>query len=627
MLLKQLVDYADRLELELERKNADRDEGERETLVPSGYQTQAIKGFIKLDLQGNFLEFYPTDGGLGKKDKGKLFAVPHVMRTAVKPKLLVDDARYVLKIGKDAADKKVEEKHAVFIKMLWQCYEKTQVVELKVIAEYLTGAQFADFIPWENFDATLNYSFEVAGVRPFEIPRVQSFWTQLVMGGEAESSSEKTGKTVFGYSLISGTYGQVMEREPVKIKNLPNAQTTGTNIISANNPAFTSYGFEFSQIAPVLVPEAEKYANALNGLLSSRAHSVRLGGMAYVFWTKEGDTPPINAALSDPAEEFADIFAQDIFAQDVPIHFKSRPEEIREAIKSIWTGQKKLDLRETDFYAVGLSANIARVVVRHHIISTVSEVLGKLGYFFASQKMVSPKADEHSKPHGVYALASSLYRDFRKESANHDLDALLAYALEGSQILPHHFLQRLSARNRAEKRVTYPRAVLTKMVLISRKELDMGQLEELQMDYPNIGYQLGRLLAALDNIQSAVMSANTTLVDRFYGSMSTTPKAVWGRLIQGTQHHLAKLRKEKPGVYVLKQKMLEEINSRILPQDIPNVLSLEGQALFSLGYYHQRAAIGKEIQDAREAKALRADAVKQIPLENNSDNPQENQND
>ena len=38
------------------------------------------------------------------------------------------------------------------------------------------------------------------------------------------------------------------------------------------------------------------------------------------------------------------------------------------------------------------------------------------------------------------------------------------------------------------------------------------------------------------------------------------------------------------------------------------MLSLEGQALFSLGYYHQRAAISKEIQDARDAKALRTEA-------------------
>jgi CRISPR-associated protein Csd1 len=612
MLLKQLVDYAERLEQE----NSAREE--QDTVVPSGHQMQPIKGFIKLDLEGNFLEFYPTDGGKGKKDKGKEFPAPHIARAAgIKAKLLADNAEYAYGFAKKENDPKTQDRHTAFIQAIQDCYDATQNSLVKTVLTYLSQPERPD--QWEGFDPNLNYSFEVDNQFPFEHKDVQVYWSQKAMGG---TPTETDSTLLMPKSLISGLAGPIMEREPVKMKGIPDGQTAGMNFISANAPAFISYGMEASQIAPVLISESEKYANGLNRLLSGEKTHLRLGSVVYAFWTKQGEMFPLRDAFSDPVEAgLIDLF--DEANQPTELVFANRAEQVRESLKSIWTGQKKLDPRPTAFYAVGLSASGSRIVVRHHIVTTVEEVLGKLGNFFAAQKMIASRADEPDRPHGVYALASSLYRDFRKESSTFDLDALLAYALEGNQILPHHFLQRLSARNRAEKRVTYPRAVLTKMVLISRKELSMGQLEELQMDYPHIGYQLGRLLAALDNIQESVMKANTTLVDRFYGSMSTTPKAVWGRLIQGTQHHLAKLRKDKPGVYYIKQKMLEEINSRILPQDIPNVLSLEGQALFSLGYYHQRAAIAQEIQDAREAKALRADAGKQAPLENQ----QENEND
>jgi hypothetical protein len=50
MLLGRLVAYAERLE----RENASREE--QDAVVPSGYQMQAVKGFIKLDKEGNLLE-------------------------------------------------------------------------------------------------------------------------------------------------------------------------------------------------------------------------------------------------------------------------------------------------------------------------------------------------------------------------------------------------------------------------------------------------------------------------------------------------------------------------------------------------------------------------------------------
>lgn len=592
MLLSQLVAYAERLE----REGATSEHAH--AVVPSGYQLQPIKGFVRLDRAGALLEFYPTAGGSGRKDPGKRFVAPHVMRASgIKAKLLADNAEYSLGIPKKEDDPKAADRHAAFIEAVRDCFEETGNPYVGAVLGYLKDPDREPVEVWPQFDAALNYSFEVEGVRPFEQPDVQRYWAAKVISGP----SPKGGNGFVAESLISGELGPVMQREPVKIKGIPNGQTAGMNLISANAGAFVSYGLEASQIAPVRVDEAEKYANALNRLLADEHTHLRLGGVVYAFWTKEGDTPPIREALSEPsASGLVDIFAA------TELQFASRPEQVREMLRSIWIGQKQLDLRATDFYAVGLSASGSRIAVRHHIVSTVDQVLDTLAYFYSAQKLAA-LGETEAKPQGIFALAASLYRDFRKDSSPHDVAALLAFALD-TRLLPHHFLQRLTARNRAERRVTYPRAVLTKMTLISRGAIEMGSLEELDTSYPAVAYQLGRLLAVLDDIQGSVMKANATLVDRFYGSMSTTPKAVWGRLVQGSQPHLAKLRKERPGAYIAKQGLLEEVNSRIRPDEIPAVLSLEEQALFSLGYYHQRASISREIRAAKVAKEVKSRA-------------------
>jgi hypothetical protein len=53
------------------------------------------------------------------------------------------------------------------------------------------------------------------------------------------------------------------------------------------------------------------------------------------------------------------------------------------------------------------------------------------------------------------------------------------------------------------------------------------------------------------------------------------------------QPHLSKLERDRPGTARALQTQMEEILSGI--PAIPRTLSLEDQAYFSLGYYHQRA--------------------------------------
>jgi CRISPR-associated protein Csd1 len=108
------------------------------------------------------------------------------------------------------------------------------------------------------------------------------------------------------------------------------------------------------------------------------------------------------------------------------------------------------------------------------------------------------------------------------------------------------------------------------------------------------------LLALLEEIQwQAIHGINTTLVDRFFGAASTAPASVFGNLLSDTQAHLGKLRKTHGGAYFALQQRLEEVLAP-LPA-FPKTLTLQDQALFSLGYYHQRAADRAAIAERKAA--------------------------
>ncbi len=272
------------------------------------------------------------------------------------------------------------------------------------------------------------------------------------------------------------------------------------------------------------------------------------------------------------------------------------PEQVRQTIGSVFSGRAFTTLPEDDFYAVSLSASGSRVVVRDHITTTVGEMRRNLERYFTSQDLIG------CEPYGLYALAGSLYRDVSKELVGSVPTAITAFALKQTP-LPWAFLAQLVRRNGAEQRVTAPRAVLTRMVLISNRRLGMDELKRLEPGTEAPGYHLGRLMALLEDLQYAALSkVNTNVTDRFYSSLSSTPVMPYRALMNGAQAHLSKLRKDyvRKGIQVSYERRLTEISSHL--QGIPATLDLENQALFSLGYYHQKAERFEAIDQAREAK-------------------------
>jgi CRISPR-associated protein Csd1 len=107
-----------------------------------------------------------------------------------------------------------------------------------------------------------------------------------------------------------------------------------------------------------------------------------------------------------------------------------------------------------------------------------------------------------------------------------------------------------------------------------------------------VGYRLGRLFAAMERIQEDALGGklNSTIRDRFYGAASSTPAAVFFTLFRLNKNHMTNLRKEKPWLFVKRDKLLGEIMNEGMDGELgfPSILDLQDQGRFAIGYYHQR---------------------------------------
>jgi CRISPR-associated protein Csd1 len=566
---------------------------EQMTLPPAMYAELKIRYLVDLNLDGTIKgQFIPLGGDTKANKRGNPYTVPFVGRTVgIKPKLLADSAEYVLGTPRpDSKPDRVAECHRQFKELIAQCLEVTQDPKLEAIQIFLNNWQpinLAQYLPnrinIDKFDPSDNITFQVDGEIIADSrssnTKIEQFWAKLTSGGEDESKDNQSMMTC----LITGEEATVAQRMPLLIKGLIGGQPSGTALVSANSDPFTSYGLKNSLTSPISRDAAEKFAKALNYLLADKQHRLYIGSTVYVFWTKEKtDFNPIS---------FFD---------------KPDPDEVLKLLSSPSSASQMYGVKSQDFYALSLTASMARSVVRDWLETTIPNVEDNLRNWFVNQKLVNYEG-ETGKPLGVYALAASVYRDAAKEMQPIVSTALIRHALHGSR-LADDLLVKLVRRNRAEQDITYPRAVFIKLILISQGKIAMSELESLNLNpklegQEKAAYHCGRLLAELEAVQrSALGNINASLVDRYYGAASSTPAKAFSPLLRGVQSHLGKLRKNAPGINKLREEQLEEIMSHFNEGKLPNTLTVGSQAIFALGYYHQRAANRAAINAAKANK-------------------------
>jgi CRISPR-associated protein Csd1 len=549
VLLEKLCEYAERLDL-----------------PPAMYIKTPIRWLIDLDREGNLLGFVATEGRGGKRDRGKEFLAPHIGRSSgVRAKLLADTGEYVLGIAREKSDPaRVARCHQSFVELVKTCAESTNEPSVKAIRNFLELLNIQALPRPEAFDPSHNLTFRVEGMMPIDLPLVRSFWATTATDQEEDASGRPS---ILMQCLICGEMRPPMKRLPFKIKRIPGGQTSGMTIISANVPAFESYGLEASLIAPTCSECGERFSKAANDLIENERTHITMGPLVYLCWTRE---------------EYGFSFASLLSAPE--------PEEVKALLRSAFSGREAAtDIDKTPFYATAFSASGGRVAVRDWLDTTVGEAKRHLARYFALQRIVERNGTE-GRPLRLYDLAAATVRDLNKELPPNVPRALLHVALKGGS-LPTWLLFQAVKRSRSEQRITRPRAALIKMVLLSQQDHIALEdtMEKLDSTNRDPAYLCGRLFALLEAVQrAAIPGSNTTITDRFFGTASSAPASVFGRLLRGAQAHLNKLRKERPGTYEALQRRLEDVQVGLTT--FPRTLTLEEQGLFSLGYYHQRAA-------------------------------------
>jgi len=112
---------------------------------------------------------------------------------------------------------------------------------------------------------------------------------------------------------------------------------------------------------------------------------------------------------------------------------------------------------------------------------------------------------------------------------------------------------------------------------------------ELDASNRDPAYLCGRLFAELEAVQRAVLGdVGANIVDRYYGTASSAPAPVFGRLLGGAQPHLGKLRRDRRGAYHALEGRLQGVVEHL--RQFPATFTLEEQGLFALWYYHKRAS-------------------------------------
>ncbi|EGT79805.1 CRISPR-associated protein, Csd1 family [Haemophilus haemolyticus M19107] len=546
-------------------------------VAPEGFENKEIPFIIVIDKQGKFIQLEDTRELKNKKKVARTFLVPKGLgRSGSKSyevsNLLWDHYGYVLAYAGEKGQEQADKQHASFtanVNELKQALPDDAGVA--AVAAFLASAEEKSKVMqaanWAECAKVkgCNLSFRLVDEAVDLVCQSKAVQAYVSQANQAQSDNIPK-----GICLVTG--------KPEPIARLHNA-VKGVNakpapFTSVNLSAFESYGKEQGFIFPVGEQAMFEYTTALNTLLAGE-NRFRIGDVTAICWS----------AKPTPLEEH--------LASLINGGGKDNPDAHIDAVKSLYKSLYNGKYTEPDgkekFYLLGLSPNSARIVVRFWHETTVDALSESIAAWYDDLQMVRGENSPYPEYMSLPRLLGNLVLDGKMENLPSDLIAQITDAALNNRVLSVSLLQAALRRNKAEQKITYGRASLLKAYinrairagrLKNMKELTMS----LDRNRQDIGYVLGRLFAVLEKTQAeANPGLNATIADRYFGSASSTPIAVFGTLMRLLPHHLNKL--EFEGRAVQLQWEIRQILEHC--QRFPNHLNLEQQGLFAIGYYHE----------------------------------------
>lgn len=567
MILQALTEYYD-------RRAADPESG----IAPPGWEWKALPFLVEISRSGGFVQLVDTRTPNGKRLIAQRYLVPKavVRASAVKANLLWDNLEYAIgaEAGSATPSARVVRRHEAFVAAIEDRFgpdpaDAGLAAVLTFVRSVPLAAIRADPL-WPEVSAGNPFvSFRVAGEAALVC---QSADVRTSIAGSSATGGSAIGAT--GTCLVTGDRGPIARLHP-PIKGVRGANTSGAGIVSFNLPAFESHGREQGDNAPVGEAAAFAYATALNSLLvqGSRQRAL-VADTTVVFWGERREADLVESALHA------------LFSEPV----RDNPNAGTEAIAALYAAYRSGAAPVDDggsFYVLGLAPNAARLAVRFWRVGTVREIGERIVAHFDDLAIVrAPYDPEHPT---LFRILAATAVQGKADAVSPLLGGSVVRSILDGGPYPAPLLEGAIRRTHAEREVRYVRAATIKACLnrlVRSSRLDTKELTmALDPENPDPAYRLGRLFAVLERAQeSASPGLNATIRDRYYGAASTTPLAVFPRLLALKNHHVAKL--EHPGQRIRIERMVGEIIDGI--PAIPAHLTLAGQGAFAVGYYHQR---------------------------------------
>lgn len=521
-----------------------------------------------------------------KKNPGRHFlkapelSQPEIKAGGVtKSHFLIDTAGVVVGFGKDAP----EEKSRYFLGLLEGA--KAAMPLLVAAATVLRSdealARLRSDLEAHKAKPTDKVTFRIDGEFPVESDAWHDWWREFRRGLQTSKAQDREERRKMLCFLTGEAVSPAATHPKIAGLTRVGGLAMGDVLVGFKQESFRSYGLEQSANAAMSELAAKAYQAGLNDLIAN--HSVSLAGSLVTHWFRNRVAEPEDAfGFLDASEEGEELNAQI---------------RARELLKAIDSGIRP-DLASNTYYALTISSNGGRVVIRDWMEGSFKELVENVNRWFSDLEIVHRDGGGKAKPPKFGAVLAGLVRDLKDVAAPMAVK-LYRVAVKGAPI-PLAAMAQALARVRVDviqgERPSHARMGLIKAYHLRRWRKEgtnmEGQLKpEVSADVQDRAYHCGRLMAVLGRLQtSALGDVGAGVIQRYYAAASTTPALVFGRLVRGAQPHLSKLGDKKPGLKFWYEQQMSEICGKI-GTSMPATLNLEDQSLFALGYYQQLAAL------------------------------------
>lgn len=556
-------------------------------LPARGFTDQTVDAAIVLNLDGKLLEILPLSVDTRRKRKMHLFDSGG-RSSQIAPHFLWDNGTYCFGIPKKSVSKveakriqedatntkKAEEKRSAFSLLNRQRLEGCHDVRLRALCRFLeewTTDRLHDLKLPDGIDETSVFVFAVEDENgePHFLHELEEAKTVHFGSFEAEST---------GTCLITGRKSPI-SRLHGGIKGVIGTQSSGAMLVSFNADAFTSYGWSQGDNAPVGEDATFKYTTVLNRLLETSR--IMIGETTCVFWVSE--CPPqdqktaegfVKAALTDSGGDID--------------YLNAEAKALLSSLSSLTTADGRLShsLANAKLHLLGMSGNVGRISVRFWHEGTFEKFFECFVRYGREMMIVGSEDSPFPSP-------KQLMWEVKPPGSKPGLISKLAGEWAESVVkgrsFPSTLIQALIVRIRTDGYVTSRRVALLKAALIRNH----GKAVSMSLDLDNVdkGYLLGRLFSIFEGVQFAALgNLNASIKDRYYSSASTQPRRTFSTLSKLDMQHLSKLKRTKPKLASYFEKRIAEIISKMDAGDdpFPAHLTTAEQALFTVGYYHEK---------------------------------------